>query len=73
MKMIDIPQGYLYGFPLEYDKPDDVDFFDWLVSLGVPEAHAEQCIYIRTWNAPVQIPVSNSLRATLSPLNKEDE
>ena len=73
MKMIDIPQGYLYGFPREYDKPDDMGFFDWLISLGVPEAHAEQCIYIRTWNTSVQRSVSNSLRAALNPLNKEDE
>ena len=54
MKMIDIPSGYLYGFPREYNKPADMEFFDWLVSLGVPEDHAEQCIYIRTWDSPVQ-------------------
>ena len=52
MKMIDIPSGYLYGFPREYNKPADMEFLDWLVSLGVPEAHAEQCIYIRTWEKP---------------------
>ena len=52
MKMIDIPGGWLYGFPRPYDKPDDVEFIDWLVSLGVPETYAEQCIYIRTWDKP---------------------
>ena len=30
MKMIDIPSGYLYGFPREYDKPVDIKLFDWL-------------------------------------------
>ena len=49
MKMIDIPQGYLYNFPREFDKPEKMPFKDWLISLGVPESHAEQCIYIRTW------------------------
>ena len=52
MKMINIPSGYLYGFLREYDKPADIKLFDWLVSLGVPEDHAEQCIYIRTWEKP---------------------
>lgn len=33
-------------------KMVDMEFFDWLVSLGVPENHAEQGIYIRTWEKP---------------------
>ena len=49
MKMIDIPSGYLYGFPREYDKPEDLPLKEWLISLGVPESHAKECIFIRTW------------------------
>lgn len=49
MKIIDIPSGYLYGFPRVYDKPEELSLEEWLISLGVPKSHAEKCIYIRMW------------------------
>lgn len=44
---VDVPQGYLYGFPKVYDKEVDGDMTDWIYANGYPagmEIH-----YVRFW------------------------
>ncbi len=48
--MIDIPEGYLYGFPREYDRDNKTEtFVEWCVRVGVPESVAEEITYVRQW------------------------
>jgi hypothetical protein len=48
--IIDIPQGYLYGFPREYDRDNQTEtFVEWCVRVGVPESVAEEITYVRQW------------------------
>jgi hypothetical protein len=50
MKMIDIPQGYLYGFPMEYDRDNETEtFVEWCIRKGVPEDIADDIAWVRTW------------------------
>ncbi len=36
-KMIDPPSGWRYGFPKEYDNPDNLPMYEWLVANGYPQ------------------------------------
>ena len=48
--MIDIPSGYLYGFPRVYDRDlENESMLQWLIKCGVPPEHAEECVYVRMW------------------------
>ena len=50
MKMIDIPNGYLYGFPMEYDRDNQTETFaEWCIRKGVPEHIADDIAWVRTW------------------------
>ena len=52
--MIDIPEGYLYGFPMEFDiDKEKQSLDDWLLSKGVPEEVVAECSYYRCWNSEV--------------------
>ena len=48
--MIDIPEGYLYGFPMEFDIDKNTQSLaDWLLSKGVPKEVVDECRYYRSW------------------------
>ena len=49
--MIDIPKGWRYGFPREFDKPSYQSYRDWLLEKGVPEDHIDDTVlnFSRTW------------------------
>jgi hypothetical protein len=50
-KMIDPPEGWMYGFPKEI--PEDVDVTTWLVANGYPEkaiASFGDYFYCRFWH-----------------------
>jgi hypothetical protein len=48
--MIDIPEGYLYGFPMEFDiNWKTQSLFEWLLSKGVPNDVANNVGYYRSW------------------------
>ena len=48
---IDVPQGYLYGFPKLWDKLEYPDLVTWLVREGYPEEEAKHKQWIRCWDA----------------------
>lgn len=33
---VDVPQGYLFGFPKLYDADNDGDMAEWIVANGYP-------------------------------------
>lgn len=49
--MVDPPSGWLYGFPMVLDKPEDMLFKDWLILKGYPAKDAEWAAEnTRTWS-----------------------
>lgn len=55
---VDPYQGWLYGFPKEWDSDVEPDLWLWLVSEGYPEELAlrvqEQGLHIRCYNTTEQ-------------------
>lgn len=51
IQMIDIPSGWRYGFPREFDKPENQSYKDWLLEKGVPKEVADgtMLIFSRMW------------------------
>jgi hypothetical protein len=50
---IDVPSGWLYGFPKEYDSEQDGEFREWLVREGYPQSELDRWgdkLWVRSWN-----------------------
>lgn len=46
---VDVPQGYLYGFPKIYEEEHDGPLADWIYRSGYP--HNKEIHYTRSWQA----------------------
>lgn len=44
---VDVPQGYLYGFPKKYDPDRDGDMSEWIYASGYPRK--EEIYFTRCW------------------------
>ena len=49
--MIDPTRGWLYGFPKEYDNPDNIPVGEWLLANGYPQIEIDNNgdNYARFW------------------------